>query len=60
MTTSIELSPPQKTHLHIMLNIELRNERLTPQYWHVMNGIFRQLTGHDHENFKHFSEGVTT
>jgi len=55
MLTTIKLSPAQNTHLTVMLNVTLHNWHLVPKYWQELNGIFRQLVGHDHENIKHFS-----
>lgn len=48
----ILLTDKQETDLVIMLNIELRNRQLTKEYRESINGIYKQLVGHDHESME--------
>ena len=52
----IELDGLQHASLMVMLNIELRNLKLTSNYATALNGMFKQLAGRDHESMAHRNE----
>jgi hypothetical protein len=46
---TLKLSPVQKKHLTLMLNMELRTTLPESECGKALNDMFRQLTGRDHE-----------
>lgn len=46
---TLKLSPVQKMHLTVVLNMELRTAFPGSECGQALNDMFRQLTGRDHE-----------
>jgi hypothetical protein len=54
---TIELTEEQVGRLTTRLNIELRDTSLAKDCWNDLNGVFKQLVGHDHDNFDRMNDG---
>lgn len=49
-TIQLNLNKKSCSSLTVLLNIELRSNVMSHEYAESLNNVFKELTGHDHEN----------